>query len=714
MFDVQDYQIKHNQLPLYNHRKVEWLLSQLALQQGRFFYWCPVFLSFGIGLYYLLPVEPPLALGAFIMMTSICALLFIKHDNPIKTRVLLALALLPALGFLMAKIELMHIHTPIILEEVGPVTVTGVIETIELTKPDYDARILLSQVTVENLDPQMTPSKVRLRLRTDYDLKVGQRISAMAKLMPPSEPLMPGGFSFRRHLYFQSIGAVGFIYKNVEVLEGTSKFQMQNMIETARHKVTEKIYNVLPPEKAGVATALMNGYRAGLSDDEQDVLREAGLAHLLAISGLHIGLVCGAIFFFLRLVMASCGNFALHHPIKKYAAIAALVGGLLYMFLAGATVPTQRAMLMSAVVFGAIIIDRSPISLRLVAFAAFVVLIISPYSLLSASFQLSFAAVTALIAFYEWMRPRLKEWRRDMNGFQRFAYYFIGIAMTSLIAGTATAPYALYHFQAFATYGLLGNMMAIPIMAFWVMPMAIVSLITMPFGLEYAPLSLMGFGIGQILDIATFVSELEGAVLHVPSFSFSTFLGMVCGLLFFILWQGALRFGGLAMFVIASCFIYSSNMPIILVSSTNKLIAITEPLENFRVNTSRREKFVRENWEQSYGLEKDSSKIIGYTDLDKCDDLGCRTEISGKKIAYTLSQYVHKEDCNWADIIIATDPILIKCNAKVIDTFDVHRNGSHAVYLRKDELAIQSVRDEMNIKRPWNGIYTTNDKFVKD
>lgn len=715
MFDVKDNQIKPEDH--YNPSqagKLDWFMAQLALQQGQFFYWCPVFLAFGIGAYFSMDVEPPFILAAFLVFIVLCASAFIDHSNILHRRLILAIAVLPALGFIFSKVQLVRVHTPIILEETGPITVTGTIETIELTKTDYDARILLSDVSVEDMDQSEAPKKVRLRLRTDYDLKVGQRISMMANLMPPSEPIMPGGFNFRRHLYFQGIGGVGFIYKNVEVISEPKGFGFHSSIETLRNAVTEKVYAVLPADRAGVATALMNGYRAGVSEGEQEVLREAGLAHLLAISGLHIGLVCGAIFFFVRLVLVSCGDFALNHPAKKYAAIAAMAGGLLYMFLAGATVPTQRAMLMSAVVFTAILLDRSPISLRLVAFAALVVLIISPFSLLSASFQLSFAAVTALVAFYEWMRPRLKEWRRDMNGFQRFAFYFIGIAMTSLIAGTTTAPFALYHFQQFATYGILGNMVAIPIMAFWVMPTAILSLLAMPLGLEYLPLSFMGIGISQILDISNFVSELEGSVWRIPTFSFLVFLAMVCGLLFFILWKGTLRVTGLVVFALASCFIFFEKQPIILVSSTNKLVAMTQPLDQFRVNTLRREKFVRENWERSYGLEKDSSIMIGKSDLDQCDDLGCRSEIGGKKIAYTQSHYAHKDDCGWADLVIATDPVFSKCSAKVIDTFDIHRYGAHAVYLNGNALEIVKVRDTIKEKRPWNGLLAVNDKSLAD
>ncbi|MFP4312977.1 MAG: ComEC/Rec2 family competence protein [Alphaproteobacteria bacterium] len=707
MLDVQNrYCRAENNAHVRAPSVLDWGREQIALQYGRFIYWCPAFLSCGIGVYFLLGQEPPVILPVFALLLSLAILAMISGNQSriLSLRLVFALALLPALGFMAAKIHQIRVHAPIISEELGPVTVSGRVEQIEMMKPDYDARILLSNVAVEDLAPDMTPHKVRLRLRSDAGIQVGDRISALAELMPPSGPLLPGGFNFRKHLYFQGIGAVGFIYTNVQILESGNKGGFFSQVEAMRHAITAKVYAALPDEeRAGVATALMNGMRAGITDADRDALRDAGLAHLLAISGLHVGLVCGALFFFARLLMASAGNFALYHPVKKYAALFAMAGGLIYMFLAGATVPTQRAMLMSSVVFCAIILDRSPISLRLVVFAALIVLIISPYSLLSASFQLSFAAVTALVAFYEWIRPRLIAWRRNMNGIQRAGFYFISIAMTSVIAGLATAPFSLYHFQHFATYNVLANMIAIPIMAFWVMPSAIISMVLMPLNLETLPLQFMGLGIAQITDAAHYVAGLEGAVWRLHAFSFWIFLAMSCGLVFMILWKGPLCYLGGFISAIAFLYIFFEKQPSILVSESSDLIALTQPKEQFRVNTLRREKFTRENWEQSFGLEKDTAALIGKIAPDHCDDLGCRTIINDRKLAISMSSYAHLEDCSWADLLISREPVFIPCAAKVIDRFDVHRNGMHAVYFSDDkEMRILTNKDMLSWQRPWN------------
>lgn len=689
------------------HRLLSFIEEQYALQNGRLFFWSPVYLALGIGIYFSLPVEPPLILCVFLFTVALSVYALFPQNKQLTRGFLLTLLVLPMTGFLASKVHLTRIHTPIITKEIGPLTFSGVVQSIEIMKSDYDARITFSDLDIEGIGTDDTPKLIRLRLRKDYGIKVGQRISALAKLMPPSEALIPGGFDFRRHLYFQSIGAVGFIYSQVEILKDIN--HKERYVEKTRHAISERIRATLDSTgNASIASALINGQRAGISDEDKEALRHAGLAHLLAISGLHLGLVCGSIFFAVRLILASTGTLALYYPIKKYAAIAALVGGFCYMLIAGATIPTQRAMLMSIVVFGAILIDRSPFSLRLVAFAALVVLLITPASLLSASFQLSFAAVTALVAFYDWLRPFMSDWYSKASRVRKIAFYFIGVSLTSFIAGTATSIFSLYHFQEFATYGLLGNMVAVPIMAFWVMPFAIISMLAMPIGLEQYPLIAMSHGIGWIKDIAYFVSELDGSVLRIAVYPFSVFLIMVGGLLFFILLKGRIRGIGLVVFICTAPFIFISKQPSILISSTYKLMMVNEGGGHLRVNTVRREKFVRENWERLQGQEKNASEVFDNTRGNTCDNMGCHFEVQDKKIAYSQKEYAQTRDCASADLVLANYPIRGECKAQTIGFFDVYRNGAHSIFINNGNITIKNVGQERYSKRPWSGFHKTS------
>lgn len=682
----------------------DFIEAQIALQHGRFFFWSPVFLGLGIAIYFLLPVNPPIFLGVIALLFAAASMILIPQDQRGMRLCCLAVLMLPAIGFNASLYQDARIHTPMLNRDIGPVTLTGTVQSLEIMKADYDARVILGNLAVEDLSAEETPRYVRLRLRKDYGINVGDRITALAELMPLSGPVAPGGFDFRRHLYFQGIGAVGFIYSRVEILEEQTGWSFARQVESLRAKVTESVHMHLSGAKANIATALMNGQRAGISDEDQEILRHAGLAHLLAISGLHLGLVCGAIFFFARLSLAAIPEVALHYPIKKYCAVLAMLGGVVYMFLAGATVPTQRAMLMSAVVFCAIIFDRSPFSLRLVAFAALIVLAVAPHSLLSASFQLSFAAVTALVAFYDKIRPLLSRFHRNATWPKKIAFYFIGVCMTSLIASFATAPFSLFHFQQFAALGILANMFAIPIMAFWIMPLIIVSLITMPLGLEGTTLTLIGLGIDQILQVSDFVANMEGAVWRIPVFSFWIFVPLTMGLIFFILWHGKLRLLGLGLCLLMLPFIALQPQPSILVSAEQSLVALKDNEGTIRINNLRSDAFVRENWEQLWGVEDGQAQLWPKEWPEECDDRGCRVISEGVRIAYSLKPYGHGEDCDWADLLIAKDPVRISCSAQVIDKFDTYYNGAHSVYL-KPELVIKTVKGEDRKSRAWSVLY---------
>ena len=184
----------------------------------------------------------------------------------------------------------------------------------------------------------------------------------------------------------------------------------------------------------------------------------------MAISGLHIGLIGGIVFFAIRLVLAGFERLTLRHPIKKWAAAIALIAALGYVALSGATVPTQRAFLMLSLVMVAIMLDRLPISMRLVAWAAAAVLISAPENLLSVSFQMSFAAVVALVAVYETGVAGAARWRS--KGPPRPVIYLCGVVITTLVAGLATAPFAIYHFNRMALFGVMANLIAIPLTGF--------------------------------------------------------------------------------------------------------------------------------------------------------------------------------------------------------------------------------------------------------
>ena len=246
-------------------------------------------------------------------------------------------------------------------------------------------------------------------------------------------------------------------------------------------------------------------------------MRDAGRAHLLAISGLHIGLVAGILFIGVRALLALVRPWALVYLIKKWAA--AITGAFAYALIAGATVPTLRAIMMVGLVLTAVMLDRRGLSMRLLAWAALAILILQPESLLGPSFQMSFAAVTALIAAYEFLSQR-RRYRADGASalppwLRKGGLYLSGVALTTVIAGAATAPFAMYHFNRIADYGLTANLVAVPVTAMWVTPWAVAAFLLMPSGLEAVWPAALGQGIEILIGVADPVSSWRGAVARV-------------------------------------------------------------------------------------------------------------------------------------------------------------------------------------------------------
>lgn len=621
--------------------------------------------------------------------------------------------LMVCLGFSAAQIRAHMVYAPMLLKEKSPIGVTGTIETIEPLGDKDGSRVVLNQVELERFNADETPDKIRLKIRKDDGLVVGQRIEVLAGLNPASPPVAPGAFDFQRMMYFEGIGAVGFAYTQPKILDAQNA--KESMLSSIRHKITERVIAYTTPPQQAVIVALMTGQRAAIRDADWDALRASGLAHLLAISGLHVGMVAGVLFFFSRLLLACSANLALNYPIKKWAAFIALVGALFYTLIVGATIPTQRALIMTGFVMVAIMFDRSPFSLRLVALAAMVVLIFSPESLLSVSFQMSFAAVVALIAFYEWLRPLWMGFHRKGGIIRKIVVYMVGVSLTSLVAGFATGLFALFHFQNYAVYGLLANMIAVPLMAFIVMPLIVLSYVLMPFGLSVMVMGVIEWGVGWILATAHWVAKMDGAVWLVPSWPQWLFIAMVLCVWVFIVWQGRLRLVMIPLFVLLTGLVFIYKQPDILVSSKVDLVSLRDENGSLWLSTGRKERYAAENWLRRNGQdEKDNRRKWPKEGVAEgfplaCDSYGCRGEVSGQKIAVAYSNKAWQEDCQWADIVISQKPVPYKeCKAKhVIDFFDVWRNGAHAIWVTPEKVKIQTV-EELRGKRLWTQTVANN------
>lgn len=583
-------------------------------------YMVPLLLAMGSGFFFIGQSDPDV-IRSFLLMFLCGAMAFwlwpfYKINGEYMIAILLFLAMMFSLaGYTAAALRTQIVYAPMISEQMGdqkkPIRLYGRIAGLEqlsnVAGGDGGIRMMMTDLVIQGMPQDETSRSLRLSLRKGgHDLRVGQRIEVLAKVQPPSPPTTPGGFDFRRDAYFKQIGGYGYIVKILRVDDpiGSTGTGL-SWAEDLRNTLAQRVHDVLPARGAGMVSALLTGERAGIEPADWDALRNSGLAHLLAISGANVDMVAAVVFFTLRLLLAAIPRIALFYPIKKIAAAAALLTAGLYVAFILPSVPTLRALVMVTLVLGAVMLDRSPFSLRLVAVCAALILILQPEQILGPSFQLSFAAVTALVALFEWARPWLSRVHQDANMLTRLIIYVVGVCVTTAIATIATAPISLYHFQTLPLYGVLANVLAVPIMTFFVMPLSLVTYILMPIGLDRGILSLMGWFCDVILSIAHMIADLPGALLTPPAMPFGAFLGIVIAGVMLCTLMGVLRVLALVPLAVSVIIWVSTPLPIAAVLAEGKVLIYRTPEGHVISTTKRFARRQQQDWAQYWGQDKD-------------------------------------------------------------------------------------------------------------
>ena len=532
---------------------------------------------------------------------------------------------------------------------------------------------------------------------------------------------MPGGFDFSRKAYFAGLGAVGFSLSPVKILNKAPPppfdIVLRAKIDGLRRGIEQRILENIPGERGAVVIALITGERGRIPEETLGALRNSGLAHMLAISGLHMALMAGSLFWLLRSGATAVPALALRYPIKKWAAILALLGGGFYLAISGGSIATQRAFLMMGIVFTAILLDRPALTLRNVALAALVILALFPESLLNVSFQMSFAAVTALVAVYE----RTSKRKSDSIPHSRWGimvrkggWYLGGIALTTLIAGIAVAPFAAFHFHKLAQFSLIANLGAMPPFGLVVMPAALTVLITMPFGLEALPLQVMAWGIDHVLGVAKEVSSWPKASIHVAAMPVASLLALTIGGLWLCLWQKPWRLAGLGIASIGLAMAGNIPRPDMLIGRDGKLLAIRNNAETLSVTGGKKTSYSLEYWLRSDGDSRDPAVALKSGNY-KCDELACVAKVKGKTVAFVRHPAALIEECARADIVVAQIPINRRCpNARVtVDRIDLWADGAHALYLEGQSIRIETVAQHRGT-RPWSRMTSRRRKPAPD
>ena len=679
-------------------------MKEIAKQRKTLFLWAPIFLGIGIIAYFTLnfSVEWYNLLSVIGILFVILSWAYKGYTKLGSTKWLIYLLLtimllLTIFGYCFAKIRTDSLNTPMITEDLFPAIIEGEIEKLVQLEGGKAKRVILGQVDVNSY------KNLRVRLKTYHfkgdDWQIGDKVSVKAKLMAPSGPVMPGGFDFSHKAYYERLSAVGYTMGEAILISNATGDI--NHIESIRAVIGDRLYQNMDARNAGIAQALLTGERAGITKIDAENLRSSGLAHLLAISGLHIGLVAGCVFFFIRLSLSCVPNLALYYPIKKWAAVCAIIIAFSYMVLAGATVPTIRAFIMTSLVLLAIILDRSAMNMRLVALAALFVMVTTPETIMGPSFILSFSAVSALIIFY---RDVGRRWLVNANAFKPFwrpFYYLFGIILTSLIATIATAPFSIMFFNKFAVYSVLSNILAMPLMAFIIMPLGLLCILLMPLELDSHFWFILDWGIANILLIAESITAYVYSTFYVASFDMLTTILVCSGFIFLILWNGYLRFIGLILVVISLSITINNTSKIIEISEDMKGILYVDKFEDNIFLIGNINSYTKSNWLNSHGYNE--AVDIGiynngdnlYATNGHCDDFMCRITYKDIIVSIVHNPLIINNLCREKSTIIISDIPIDEdycSDIKIIDRFDIWRWGATSILLKNNDYKIRTVK----------------------
>lgn len=568
------------------------LSDALAGQRGHLFCWAPVAFGIGIGIYFALPAEPgKQAIAACLLLAGVAGMGAIRSARWAPLLVALALCV-GGLGHAALKARLAA--EPVLTwRYYGPVQ--GRIVKIDRSQSDK-VRLTLDRVVLSQVGPDRTPARVRVSLhgRQDWVEPVpGLTVMMTAHLSPPQGPVEPGGYDFQRDAWFKRLGAVGYTRSPALVWAPAEEGRAGLLVHRVRMAISRGVQSAMSGRAGAFAAAITTGDRSGMDKDTLEALRVSNLAHLLAISGLHMGLLTGFVFAAMRFAFAAWPRAALDWPTKKIAALGAMAAGAVYLALSGGSVSTERAFIMVSAMFVAVLADRRALSLRSVALAALVVLALRPEVLVSPGFQMSFAATTALIAVF----GRL----RDLDGWgPPWLRAVAAVILSSAVAGLATAPFAAAHFNRIAHYGLLANVLSVPLMGAWIMPAAVLSACLWPLGLSGVGLALMRPPIEWILGVADRVAMLPGSVSFVVAPSAGVIALLSLGGLFAVLWQGRGRSFG-AVPVIAAFLLWNgSERPDVLVASTGGLVGVMTE-KGRALSKSKGDGFAAQSWLENDG-----------------------------------------------------------------------------------------------------------------
>jgi competence protein ComEC len=676
------------------------------LDARRLFLWLPVSMGIGVALFFAADGVPSAWPG--LLCAGVCAAAAWRNRMRLYAPVLLTGAACLFSGFGAAALKTALIAAPA-LDRPAFATLAGFVETVDAGP--QGGRMVLMLTGFETSFSVTKPERLRVTFK-GAGPRAGDHITGKARLMPPPQPAFPGGYDFARDAYYLGLGAVGRWSGPIKLAPqpGPASLQLRvnAAIDNARTDLTNRIAKTIGGQAGALSAALVTGKRGLLDETVNDQLRASGLYHIVSISGLHMVLAAGVFFWLARAVLALIPGVAERYPIKKWAAAIAMLGASAYCIFSGSEVATERSLIMTLVLLGAILFDRPALSMRNLAISALIVLAREPETMVGPSFQMSFAAVAAMIAAHEWWSARQTP-KREPAGWggillRRMVLAAVASIATTLIASFATAPFAAFHFQRMNPYGLIGNALAIPFVSLIVMPAAVAGTLLLPFGLDGGIWQLMGIGSHYVLEVARAVAVIDGSVRGVRAFDIGLLAWMAAGFVVLVLVRAPVRLAGVAVMILAAMAATRIAPVDILVDRQGQIAAVRGPDGRLEIVGRSASRFIVDRWLAADGdLRKAQDQALRRNTA--CDRMGCTGVLAdGRSLAIVLAPEAFEEDCQRAAVIVTalSAPAFCRQTALVFDRERLAVSSSLAIRLEGKAIMITETRPSGQWK-PWYG-----------
>ena len=679
-------------------------------EQRRFFLWLPIAAIGGVALNLAADREPTLWLPA--ALTAAFALVaWLARTRPVARGIFLGLAALSA-GFVSMGLRTQRLRAPV-LDHIRIVTLQGYVEAVDFR--DVGARFVLGVTDSGDMPESLAPRRVRLTVRKTPDIAAGDFVEAKARLLPPSQAALPGGYSFARDAYFQGIGAVGSTLGAVRPAtapdDGRLSQRMFAAIDRARNRLALRVRAIIGGDEGAIAAAMVTGKRDFLSASAKDLIREAGIFHIITISGVQMTLVAGIFFVVVRRLLALSPTLALNYPIKKIAALVAMAGSLAYDLGTGSRVGTERALIMTLIVLGAVVLDRRALTMRNLALAILAVVAIEPEAVLGVSFQLSFAAVAALVAVMEarlaslelGADPFLPEPRKPERKPWSLGIEKVRAALFATFCATsATASFMSYHFHDLSPYVLIGNPLTLIIIEFFAVPGALLGALLYPLGLDSWVWLFVGLGVKLVLFAARLIAAAPGSTLHVRAFAPWSLPLLSLAVASMVIWRTWVFRASAVLFFAAGLAgaAFGPRFDVI-VPPSGEEVALRDADGRLAILGKRHNGFATEQWLAADGDNRDSAAAL--TPNPACDRSGCVGDLpEGLSLSLVLDRAAFEEDCARAAIVVS--PLTAPANCKPALLLDERRLAeTGAVGLNWDGERFRVSTDRGPLQdRPWS------------